>query len=220
MRCRSAWLPLALLVAGAEAALGQATAVQLPTYSFFSTNSTVVVPDRGSVYLGGIKRAASGRSEFGVPLLPLRNRAFGLERSASGASVSVFIHDFDAMDEYLLSRPTPSLPNGYRPAAAATVRGRAEATGVAAKVEAVSPAASVAALRARHERQTEARFAEAEEFLRRGREAEAAGKGNVARIYYEMAARRAAGPLRSEVLARLDLLDKADAPAKLAQSTR
>ena len=54
-----------------------AVAVQLPTFSFFSTNTAVSVPDRGSAYLGGVRRAQSDLRESGVPLLPLvpfRNR--------------------------------------------------------------------------------------------------------------------------------------------------
>jgi hypothetical protein len=79
-------------------------AVQLPTLSSFRTNTTVSVPDRGSVYTGGINRAADGRNEFGTPLLPLRNRSIGSQRSASSVWTSVYIHDFEAMDEALLSQ--------------------------------------------------------------------------------------------------------------------
>lgn len=47
---------------------------------------------------------------------------------------------------------------------------------------------------------------EAEAFFERGRGAEAAGKANVARLYYERAARRATGPLREQILAKLSAL--------------
>jgi general secretion pathway protein D len=53
--------------------------VQLPSFSFVSVVTTVSVPDGGTVLLGGIKRLAEGRSEFGVPLLskvPYINRLF------------------------------------------------------------------------------------------------------------------------------------------------
>ena len=85
--------------------------MQLPTFSYFSVNTTVTVPDRGSAYLGGVNRAAEGRNEFGTPLLPFRpfrNVGIGRETSASGMWVTATIHDFDAMDRYLLSAPVQS----------------------------------------------------------------------------------------------------------------
>ena len=81
------WSLLAVGLVSASAFGQQGTAVQLPTFSYFTTNTTVSVPDRGSVYLGGVNRAASGRNEFGAPLLPFRNRSFGTERSATSAWV-------------------------------------------------------------------------------------------------------------------------------------
>ena len=53
--------------------------VQLPTFSFVTVNTTVSVPDGGTVLLGGIKRLSEGRNEFGVPILskvPYINRLF------------------------------------------------------------------------------------------------------------------------------------------------
>jgi general secretion pathway protein D len=55
------------------------TTVQLPTFSVMTVNTTVSVPDGGTVLLGGIKRLSEGRNEFGVPLLskiPYINRLF------------------------------------------------------------------------------------------------------------------------------------------------
>ncbi len=57
----------------------EGTTVQLPTFSFVTVTTTVSVPDGGTVLLGGIKRLAEGRNEFGVPLLskiPYINRLF------------------------------------------------------------------------------------------------------------------------------------------------
>ncbi len=53
--------------------------VQLPSFSVVSVNTTVSVPDGGTVLLGGIKRLSEGRNEFGVPILskiPYINRLF------------------------------------------------------------------------------------------------------------------------------------------------
>ncbi|MEX2561195.1 MAG: hypothetical protein WD403_14835, partial [Pirellulales bacterium] len=57
----------------------EGTTVQLPTFSFVTVNTTVSVPDGGTVLLGGIKRLSEGRNEFGVPMLnkiPYINRLF------------------------------------------------------------------------------------------------------------------------------------------------
>jgi general secretion pathway protein D len=69
--------------------------VQLPTFSFISVVTTVSVPDGGTVLLGGIKRLAEGRNEFGVPLLskiPYVNRLFrnvGIARATNSIMMMV-----------------------------------------------------------------------------------------------------------------------------------
>lgn len=208
MRFCSAWLWPAWITAACGAAMAQGTAVQLPTYSYFSTNSTVVVPDRGSAYLGGVSRARSGANQFGTPLLPFRNRAVGADASASSSSVLVTIHDFDWMDQFLLSQPTASYPNGLRTGGADVVQSRPGPSGARKDVHVGHPAASVAELRAQRLREEESRQQEAADLFQRGRTAEAAGKANVARIYCQMAARRLRenAPMKPEILARLDLL--------------
>ncbi|MCA9262501.1 MAG: hypothetical protein KDA60_01585 [Planctomycetales bacterium] len=57
----------------------QGTTVQLPTFAFTTVNTTVSVPDGGTILLGGIKRLSEGRTESGVPMLsklPYINRLF------------------------------------------------------------------------------------------------------------------------------------------------
>jgi hypothetical protein len=227
MRVCLTWLSPVVLGLGAVSAWGQeSTTVQLPTFSSFSTNATVSAPDRGSAYLGGVKRAASGRNEFGTPLLPFGNRSFGTERSVSGARVSVFIHDFEAMDRYLLNRPTPS--RGLRVPLAGPLAAYPKASPPAREIRQRRPDAatgsarlagmSVAELRAERLREQRNRHEEALQWIERGRGAEAAGKANVARVYYQMAARGATGELQLQVAARLKALDGSPAAAKLAQS--
>ena len=224
------WLCAALVVGVAvsqAAAQQQASAVQLPTYSFFGTGTTVTVPDRGSVYLGGVNRAATGMNEFGVPLLPFapfHNRAFGTETSAAGTSVSVYIHDFDAMDEALLGQSAasgglayenrgvaprgvaPRQPNAWQPPLA-----------LGAGDTASQPAVGVEQLRAQHQADQQSWKKDAAFYLERGRLAEQSGKLGVARIYYQMAERRADGTMKAEIQARLAAVNAAAAPAKLAQ---
>src|SRR5215467_5980073 len=81
------------------------TTVQLPTFHYFYSTGTVVVPDGGDAFLGGVSGSASGRTERGIPGLPSRpftNGAIGSTTAAGGVSVSAQIHDLDAMDQALL----------------------------------------------------------------------------------------------------------------------
>jgi hypothetical protein len=197
-------------------------AVQLPTLSSFRTNTTVSVPDRGSVYTGGINRAADGRNEFGTPLLPLRNRSIGSQRSASSVWTSVYIHDFEAMDEALLSQArgsayrapvhrslarSPMAVAGSRPLPGQSQTARTTWQSRAAPRPTTGPMSkSVSQLRAERFNEQQARVAEAEHLFERGKTAEAKGKLNVARIYYQQASRRAQGPLQQEILAQLRLV--------------
>jgi type II secretory pathway component GspD/PulD (secretin) len=53
--------------------------IQQPVFSSVRVNTTVVVPDGGTVLLGGLKRLSEGRNEFGPPILskiPYINRLF------------------------------------------------------------------------------------------------------------------------------------------------
>ncbi len=208
MEFRRLWLPLVLVGLVATGARAQhSTAVQLPTYSYFGTSTTVSVPDRGSVYMGGINRASSGSNQYRSPLLPfapLGNRAIGSSRGASSTRVSVWIHDFEAMDEYLLSQPTPFRAG---PAGAADPWPRRLAEAQDARN--ARPAAGSPDPKLNSARNEKSRRAEAVTFFERGLKAEAGGKANVARIYYQMASRRATGELKQRVLARLELVNAA-----------
>ncbi|MCS7046859.1 MAG: type II and III secretion system protein, partial [Gemmataceae bacterium] len=52
---------------------------QQPTFTTISLNTTVNVPDGGTVLLGGLKTLSEGRNEYGPPILskiPYLNRLF------------------------------------------------------------------------------------------------------------------------------------------------
>jgi len=68
------------------------------------------------------------------------------------------------------------------------------------------PAPSVAEARKLHAQQQEAAQQEAAALVERARAAEAAGKPQLAKVYYEMAARRATGQLKQEVLQKLEAM--------------
>jgi len=225
---------------GSALAQQQATAVQLPTYSFFGLNTTVSVPDRGAAYLGGIKRAASGRNEFGVPMLgklpffgrPFANRSIGMERSASHMHVTATIHDFEAMEEALLGQPVSGYasagPRGLTTPAAALghmVLPRDPRQGQSWRLQVPepvlgsnAPGTGLAGVQARPTPGPDGHLYDAQGYFERGRAAEAKGKAGVARIYYQMAARRATGELKEQILSRLAALDSGDSSSRVAQS--
>src|SRR5438034_807775 len=101
----AAWLSLATAAFSQQRA-PTASAVQLPSFSFFSVSTAVSVPDSargfGRVYAGGTKYAADGSSEFGAPFLP-GNRGIASVRRAQGVSISAQIHDPEEADSVLLS---------------------------------------------------------------------------------------------------------------------
>jgi hypothetical protein len=221
----------------AGAAFGQqpATTVQLPTFRSFSGSTTVTVPDRGSAFLGGVKRAATGRNEFGVPLLPwrpFRNSAIGAQRSAGNMHVTATIHDFEAMDKLLLNQPSPAqaplvrdlrglrpigVPAEGGPQPASASRPNPSGQAVASSGSSASrPAMSVARARALHARDQAARSKRLAEFLRRGQEAEAAGKRSTAEAYYRLVLRGATGELRDQATARLAAILHGKDSTKLA----
>jgi hypothetical protein len=223
--CKFVALALACLLAPQRSAAQQnAVAIQLPTFSFFSVRTTVVVPDNGGAYLGGIGRASSGSSVFGTPIF--RNGAIGLERSHAGMSVHATIHDFDALDAQLLGQAArttsgqaarwaardviPPLLRRHHDAHASA--GAADEPGKQARrapphvpsVAADDPGrSSLAQLRQAQQQQAAAEDAEAAAYFERGRRAAESGNFGAARAYFQMAARRATGALRQAALEQL-----------------
>src|SRR5262249_58051140 len=69
--------------------------IQLPRFTTTTLNTTVTVPDGGTVLLGGVKRLNEERREFGVPVLsklPWLNRLFrniGIGRITSSLMLMV-----------------------------------------------------------------------------------------------------------------------------------
>jgi len=208
---------LATIAAQAQPA---APVVQLPTFSVTGVSTTVMVPDNGAAFLGSINRSSIGRSEAGVPGITFpgfQNRGIGQDKSASNFWVTAKIHDFDAMDQALLNTPSPdgvartyASPSSVLGGNLAAIAGRAlpgRAANLAGdwRVEpAPAPAgADPAAEHANRMARQSVRANEAEDFFSRGQQAEEAGKPNVAKIYYQMAFRRATGDLKQQAQTRL-----------------
>ena len=101
MRTRICLLDFSVLLCFGGIASAQSVTLQLPSIGRFTVNTTVTVPDRGRAYLGGISRAGESTNRFGGPLQ--RGSAKGLFREHSGMTSSVYIHDLEEMDRYLLN---------------------------------------------------------------------------------------------------------------------
>lgn len=105
-------------------------------------------------------------------------------------SVHVTIHDFDAMDAAVLRQAgmTPSQIDALR----------------LGKTPSDTAVGSVADVRRQQVAAVDQQQQEAADYLQRGQAAEAEGKANVAKIFYQMASRRATGELKAEIQRRLD----------------
>ncbi len=201
----------------ASSALGQV--VQLPTFNYFTIQTSVLAPDSGRGYLGGARRGAYGRSSRGVPGfrgLPGAGRLFG-DRALGAAggtravSVRATIIDHDQWDQAILAAASAA-SDGDR----AT---RSEGTGHEAASGSVNKLQSLAEIRRQNSARQNARSTEAERLLAQGDEAESEGKYGVARIFYRMAAKKASGALSTKIAARLAAID-AVKPAAAAPAAR
>jgi hypothetical protein len=103
------------LLAASQSARAQGV-VQQPVVETFGVDTVVSVPDRGSAFLGGVSTARSGYSTYGPLSL---NRAYGFDYGYTYIDVSVFIHDFEAMDQALLAVPTEASLRSHSNAAPA-----------------------------------------------------------------------------------------------------
>jgi len=212
---------LALLAAGTTA-WGQAqapTTVQLPTFEFFTVQTSVSVPDSGGAYLGGLKGARDSSLTRGFG--PLRNRAIGSDRVASGMSVHATIIDLKEMDDALLAEAAAGKPGApaFDPDAARAELLARHVGKTFTSITASSPAASgplsgsVAAIRAENAAAAEARAAESAQYFAKAQAAESGGKLAVAKYYYQMVARRDKGNLQQQALERIALIDSASKTA-------
>jgi len=174
---------------------GAATTVQLPTFSVFTVQTTVSVPDRGAAYLGGISRGREGATARGAG--PLALRGLGSERGTSGASVHATITDHRALDAAVLAAAAAKRT--------APDKSLAKAAELVRHVEA-APVTSVAAIRAEKAADAAEVAHDAAEYFAKAEQAAQQGKAGVARIYYQMALRRDPAALKTVVAARLAAL--------------
>ena len=161
----SAMRPTSLItfaILGSSSILQAQITVQQLVVRTTGVATTVSVPDRGSILLGGVSSAESSRSSYG-PLRMGTSRGYGL--SGASMSASVYIIDLQAMDEAILnSVPDSPSPLMLRPRSMTADRE------VAPRAEPL-PAEKAA------------------NFERLARQAESAGKTGVAKLHWQMAAK-------------------------------
>jgi len=194
-------MAMAILAGSGSFALGQnpqppvPTTVQLPSFHVFTVQTTVSVPDRGGMVLGGIDRGADGRVTRGLG--PLANRGGGSSRGASGVSATATIIDSRELDAAVLAAAA-----GGKSAEIAAAKAAELSRSVARSVSSPLPG-SVAAIRAQNAAAAEQRNAELAALLGKAQQAEADGKLDLAKVYYGMVARQATGDVKKQAEARL-----------------
>ncbi|MFZ5833247.1 MAG: hypothetical protein ACOY3P_24425 [Planctomycetota bacterium] len=196
----------------AVAAAQQPVAVQLPTFSQFSVSTTVVVPDSGGAPMGRLSRAMAGWEDTASPILPRANRRGGLAIGAAGSRVGAQIHDFDRMDQALRGRGTATDRDGTHEVSPALKW----ASRLPSGPNDVAPLRSIAELRAQHAQSAQAAECELAQLIEKADALVLEGKPGVARIYYQMAARRAPPSLQEKLAIRIAALSTAPAPASLS----
>lgn len=202
------------------------TTVQLPSFRTFSTTTSVLVPDRGSVYAGGVSRGYSSSSRRGTPLLPGGSRAISHGGSTSGVRIHAHIHDMAEMDEAVLQRwdemkgaaRSRNASNATTTVGPRSIAWQQSENGISSAqltamqqqhaLPKVSTVRKQLAAQAAEEALANAKRAE-RDFLS-GRRLEQKGKLDAARLVYGNALKRAEGELKQQVAMRLATLNQSD----------
>jgi hypothetical protein len=145
---------LALCMANQAAAQ---ISVQLPTYSTFSVNTTVVVPDRSGMWIGGGGHSSIGGLRSAPPGQMLRT----VRQGAAGVGVLAHVHDHAELDQQTLAKAAP-------------LRNRSGATTPAPGRQGEPGVQSIAALRREREAEKQRLAAEAANKLEAAKAIEAA----------------------------------------------
>lgn len=93
-------LPFLLAVLSLAGEAVAQIAVQLPNYSSFSVNTTVVVPDRGGMWIGGGGHSSFGGLRSAPPGQMLRT----VRQGATGVGVAAWVHDHTELDRATLAK--------------------------------------------------------------------------------------------------------------------
>ena len=166
---RTALLTILMWTLLSVPALAQQITVQQPIVGTTSVSTSVVVPDGGRAFLGGVSSAQTGQSRFGF-YQP--GSSVGLTRSSTSLSASVTITDLREMDEAILNsvRDRPQPASLFARQAAAIRSSRPE-----------SPREPP--------REIETAADRAAKFEQLARKAEAENRPGVAKLHWQMAAK-------------------------------
>ena len=168
----------------------QNVTVQLPTFEQFGVSTTVVVPDRGSLFLGGVNGSSRGGSRFGPGVPGLGNRGMGRAIDAGGMSISATIIDHSEIDRALLAEAARRRGEKFdihgRPVADAPRLSPAVTRQVSPPRERDLRRARTTTRYVRNERSVpRAESHLAETYLQRAERAEAKGQPYQAKIFYQ-----------------------------------
>lgn len=173
-----------ILLCSADAAFAQLV-IQQPIVSQFGVQTSVMVPDRGTFFLGGVSRGAESRFMPGP--CGCRGPSIGREISSVSLTTSVWIQDLTAIDRMVLD-----LAEDMAPPPPTRLEGRADAAFRMFRKNVVAPASV-------DEPPTPPLEPVGEEALRKlndparswrlGQAAEANAKLGVAKLHYQHAAR-------------------------------
>lgn len=160
-----------------------AQTIQQPVVRTFGATTTLSVPDRGTAFIGGVGQSAYGRRNAGFG--PLRGSSnIGRESSGASLTTTVTIHDFQAMDEYLLrSANAQSTRNRSLNGVAANAYEQLTGSEVSAP-----PVNSPPQRRPMHESGSSS-SSRADRFFQLGLAAESRGQTGVARLHFQTAVR-------------------------------
>ena len=92
-----------LLITSKAANAQLRSTVQLPTFRNFSLGTTVVVPDRGGAYVGGIGHSLRHAQRRCRPLLGDLSTSSASQTRLGSVHVSAYVHDHAAIDRTVLA---------------------------------------------------------------------------------------------------------------------
>jgi hypothetical protein len=193
----------------------RAQVLQLPTFDYFSVQTSVLVPDRGGAYVGGVRRAtyaASGAGVAGTRTMPgmgrlLGNRALAAGATAGAASVHATIIDSAALDRAVLAEAARRrTQEEVLPSRAAELSRQLLEDAPPTPSPAGMPV-SLSEIRQRNAQRKRAQQGAARQFFSQAMQAEQRGQLGAAKIYYQMARRRADAELLQRIESRLSQLD-------------
>lgn len=186
-----AWL---LLEGNSAHAQQSGVTVQLPTFSYFSVNTSVLVPDSGAGFAAAMRRAEANRIATGGK----QDSTSVSGASIGGVAIHSTIHDRD-------SEPGLALQNAPQQGLGNSLFSRKlEAAQVSSAGRAELSVAEIERNRSQADKQQEL---EALQLLKRGLAAESKGRLPVAAIYYRQAASRASGDLKATAIERLKAVE-------------